>query len=347
MMDLMTFEAVTQHLKKEKRTMSLLMGNGFSMAYDRDIFSYNALYDFLVSKDDEQMNKLFNVIKTRNFELVMQQLDTTLAMLDAFESDPALRQQIQDASQKLKESLLKSVKELHPEHVFKIPNGKSTACASFLSLFLAGDGQIFTTNYDLLLYWVLMRQGLNNQIDGFGQELENAVDVKEGAEPEWSALRWGPNQEAQNVHYLHGALHLFDTGAYIVKEQYSWDAYLLQNIATRMDSGQYPIFVTAGNGDQKLEHIRHNRYLSNCYDRLCAIDGSLVTFGFNFGAYDDHIIDAINRAARPNRKAPPKLRSVYIGAYSDDDAAHIKSIEKKFHLPVKVFDAKTANVWGA
>ena len=220
------------------------------------------------------------------------------------------------------------------------------ACARFLSLFLNSGGQIFTTNYDLLLYWVLMRQGVANPIDGFGRELENPVEAGAGEEPKWSDLIWGPHQSDQNVHYLHGALHLFDTGAEIVKEQYDSAGYLLENISARLSNNDYPIFVTAGNRDEKLAHIRHNRYLSHCYDNLSAVDGSLITFGFNFGPYDEHIIEAVNRAAKFGTKQPPKLWSVYIGSYSEQDVEHIKSIEHKFHTKVRIFDAKTANVWG-
>lgn len=346
-MEVQNFDAVVEHLKKRKKPVSLLMGNGFSMAYDRDIFSYNALYDFMASREDELLKTLFGVIETRNFELVMQQLDTTLALLDAFGSDASLREKIQQASQKLRETLLNSVRELHPEHVFKMPEEKSKACAAFLSQFIESGGQIFTTNYDLLLYWVLMREGVSNPVDGFGKEMENPLEVNEGAEPEWSDLVWGPNQKEQNVHYLHGALHLFDTGADIVKEQYTWDRYLLENIQERLDNEEYPIFVTAGDGDQKLEHIRHNRYLSYCYDQLSQRDGYLVTFGFNFGDYDEHIIEAINRAGNPGSKAPPKLWGVYIGVYSDEDVARITALEKRFVPKVRIFDAKTAKVWGA
>lgn len=342
----MTFEEVVESLQKKRRPMSLLLGNGFSIAYDHGIFSYNALYDFLTSKQDELLDRLFGAIKTKNFELIMQQLDTTLALLDAFESDQAIKEQLKAANEKLKDSLLKSVQELHPEHVFKMPEEKTTACARFLSLFLDSGGQIFTTNYDLLLYWVLMRQGVANPIDGFGRELENPVEAGAGEQPEWSELIWGPHQSDQNVHYVHGALHLFDTGAEIVKEQYDSAGYLLENISARLNNNDYPIFVTAGNGDEKLAHIRHNRYLSHCYDNLSAVDGSLVTFGFNFGPYDEHIIEAVNRAAKFGTKQPPKLWSVYIGTYSEHDVEHIKSIEHKFHAKVRIFDAKTANVWG-
>lgn len=89
----------------------------------------------------------------------------------------------------------------------------------------------------------------------------------------------------------------------------------------------------------------HNRYLSYCYDNLCQITGSLVSFGFNFGAYDEHIIEAINRAAKFGRKDFPKLNSVYISVYSDEDRDHIEHIVHKFLCKVRMFDAKSVNVW--
>lgn len=97
-MAVMTFEEVVTSLKKKHRIMSLLMGNGFSMAYDKEIFSYNALYNFLQSQNDELLTKLFGAIKTKNFELVMQQLDTTIALLDAFGAEESIKQQILEAS---------------------------------------------------------------------------------------------------------------------------------------------------------------------------------------------------------------------------------------------------------
>jgi hypothetical protein len=71
-----------------------------------------------------------------------------------------------------------------------------------------------------------------------------------------------------------------------------------------------------------------------------------VTFGFNFGEYDQHIVKAINTAAKQGRRASSKLWSIYIGVYSPEDHSRIESIEKHFKCKVHIFDAKTANVWG-
>ena len=345
-MKIQNFYDVINHLKKQKnRPISLLMGNGFSVGFDNSIFTYNALAKFLSSKADPLINKLFDAVKTTNFEVVMRQLDATISLLESFNVDQKIIDQMLTASKKLKEGLIKSIQEMHPEHVFKVADEKSLSCANFLTIFLSTEGHLFTTNYDLLLYWILLRNNLPDHIDGFGKELINQNFFKEDEEPEYSELIWGPNSENQNVHYLHGALHIFDARIKINKEKYDFDNYLLDNIKRKLDSDKYPIFVTAGSGDEKLAYIRNNRYLNFCYEKLCNLNGSLLSFGFNFGEYDEHIIEALNKAHHANSKSPPKLWSVYIGIYSEQDFDHIKSIEHKFHAPLRIFDAKTANVW--
>lgn len=345
-MTLMTYDDVIESLNKKKRQHHLLMGNGFSMAYDPKIFSYNALHQFVEKVDNDLLSKLFDVVKTKNFEIVMQQLNNFCELITAFgsEKDSALLEQVQAASNDMKTSLIKAVKELHPEHVFKISDEEHETCAKFLNQYLENGGKVFTTNYDTLLYWVLMRNNIVNHVDGFGRDREDDEEDFD-TEPEYSELRWGKHRDTQNTFYLHGALPIFDAGISIVKEQYDTENYLLEKIEKRMAKGDYPVFVAAGGEEEKLRHIMHNRYLTYCYEQLCNIEGSLVTFGFNFGEYDRHIIGAINAAAKHGKKIFPKLNSVYIGVYSDDDKKHIESISYLFQCKVNMFDATTAKVW--
>ena len=316
------------------------------MAYDYKIFSYNALADFVSKEDDPTLKKLFDILKTKNFELIMEQLTNFSALLNVLEAEENIKKKVTSAHEKLKSSLINAIKQMHPEHVFKMPEEKVTSCVKFLKIFLDNGGNIFSSNYDLLLYWVLMRGNFPKAIDGFGRELLNQVEVgRKQEEAEYSALHWGPNKQHQNIHHLHGALPLFDTGAEIEKEQYNEEGWLLQNISSRLDAGSYPIFVTAGGASEKMAMIRHNRYLSNCYDKLSEIDGSIVSFGFGFGDYDTHIIDALNKACHASNKMPPKLWSIYVGVYAESDKEHIESIENKFHAKVYTFNAKSANPW--
>ncbi|NUO09806.1 MAG: DUF4917 family protein [Candidatus Brocadia sp.] len=346
-MKLETFDNVLASIKKnsDRRAFHLLLGNGFSMEYDPAIFSYNALHDFVTKLDDKDLSTILDVIETRNFEVIMQHLDNFSALIAAFGGDSKLKKRVDSASTKLKTRLLDAVKALHPEHVFKVPEERSKVCSSFLKVFLDSGGNIYSTNYDLLLYWVLMRNSIVEHVDGCGRELENPDEFVPSEEQIWSELTWGKYRDKQNVFYLHGALPFFDNGVAVIKEEYDEYNYLLEKISTRMEKGEYPIFVTAGDGHQKLKHIKHNQYLTYCYDNLCNAEGSLVTFGFNFGEYDEHIIAAINRAAKYGRKATDKLWSIYIGVYSDADRKHIEQIAGKFKCKVHIYDSKTAHVW--
>lgn len=58
-----TFDDVLKSIKKNagKRNFYLLLGNGFSMAYDPEIFSYNALHDFIANLDAPDFNNAFGV----------------------------------------------------------------------------------------------------------------------------------------------------------------------------------------------------------------------------------------------------------------------------------------------
>jgi hypothetical protein len=340
-----SYQEVVESLKTKKRTKHLLLGNGFSRAYEDKIFSYNALARFVEDLDDPLLRNLFEVINTKNFELVMQQLDSLADVARVFGAEQDLIDRITAASEQLKTSLIDAVKALHPEHVFEVAQKKSRNCAEFVSAYLENYGLIFTTNYDLLLYWVLMRNELPN-VDGFGRELLNPGEWDETQE--WSELRWGKHSDKQSVFYVHGALHLFDTGTEIEKEVYENEEYLLTRIKERIDNKDYPIFVTAGSAQQKMAHIRHNLYLSFCYDALETITGSLIVFGFGFGEYDTHIIDAINEAANHGRlpsEGEDKLWSIYVGVFSDRSLSHLKEIEHMFQLKVNAFDARTACIW--
>jgi hypothetical protein len=220
-MKLETFQDLLSAIEQNRgRPFHLMMGNGFSMAYDPKIFSYNALYDFVSALSDSTLTKIFSVVETKNFEIIMKELETFSAFLEAFNADAALQASMLQARQKLKTALIDAIKALHPEHVFSIPEPAADDCANFLRRFLASGGKIFTSNYDLLLYWVLMRKRISGAVDGFGRVLLNADDNPPLEAQEWSDLRWGPNRDDQCVYYLHGALPLFDTGAEVEKEEY-------------------------------------------------------------------------------------------------------------------------------
>jgi hypothetical protein len=348
---LKSYSEISAELNKKRRQKHLHLGNGFSRSYDDGIFSYKALSEFIYKLPDKDLHKLFEIVNTNNFELLMKQLDDAARIAEIFGADKNVVDKIKRASDTLKTSLIEAIKELHPEHVFKISEEKSQACANFLRTFLSLDGLVFTTNYDLLLYWVLERNQTENRVDGFGKDAEESGEWVKPEDRRYSELQWGKYKDEQSIYYLHGALQIFDTGIEIEKETYTNEHYLLENIKSRMEQKDYPIFVTAGSGKDKLTHIMHNKYLAYCYEQLSLISGSLIVYGFGFGEYDDHIIKALNKAHKwrddgTGTDKLTRLQSVYIGVYSDNDYNHIKQIEKQFKVPARLFDARTVNIWG-
>lgn len=347
MESLQSYNDVIAYLKKKGRPHHLLIGNGFSIAYDKDIFSYNALSKFIEESDNELTKQVFHVYNTQNFETIMEQLNNMVSILKLLNAPDGLCKKVSEVSMDLKAKLIDAITAMHPEHVFNIPEEKSQHCYQFLSEYVNNDGQIFSTDYDLLLYWVMMRNSSQHFGDGFGRDADNIGYGKYAPEDgiDWAELMWGKYKEDQNVHYLHGSLPLFDSGKDIIKVEYDSANYLLEVIKKKINEGTYPVFVAAGNSAQKMNHITHNKYLTYCYGCLCEITGSLVVLGFSFGDNDTHIIDAINKAAKHGQQRGDKLLSIYVGVFSEGDYNHMKSIEDKFQTKVNYFDARTAHIW--
>ena len=327
--ELESYKGITEYLSKKKRKTHLLLGNGFSIAFDEAIFSYNAPSNYIDESGNKLISELFKAVKTTNFEAIMQQLNILASLVSVFKIPQTYKLNIQETKDELQKNLIKAIQQLHPEHVHKIPEVKSKSCFDFFKYFLSNGSNIFSTNYDLLLYWILMRNKAENADDGFRRESDDSSD-----------LIWDPYKDNQTIHYLHGALPLFDNGIDIIKEEYSMGSNLINKIQDRMSHGKYPIFVTGGKEKEKLQQITHNKYLNYCYDKLCHIKGSLITFGFSFNENDYHIIRAINKAHKNNL-----LLSVYIGVYDEENLLYLESISDKIKCKVHYWNAKTANVW--
>lgn len=133
-MKLQTYQQILDHLEKAKREKHLLLGNGFSIAYDPKIFSYNALSDFIKKSNDPLLIKLFEIVNTSNFEQIMQQLNMSKKIISVFDSKSQGLQEIDKSIDLLKEALIFAVKELHPEYDFLFQNIKVLLVRDFLAI---------------------------------------------------------------------------------------------------------------------------------------------------------------------------------------------------------------------
>ena len=108
MEQLQAYNDVIAYLKKKGRPHHLLIGNGFSIAYDKDIFSYNALNDYIMKSDNELTKQVFQVYNTKNFETIMEQLNNMVSVLKLLGAPEILCKQVDEVSQDLKNKLIVS-----------------------------------------------------------------------------------------------------------------------------------------------------------------------------------------------------------------------------------------------
>lgn len=354
MTELLSFEqAIHDSLRFKKR--NLLLGNGFSIACQPDIFQYAALYEQADFSKAPEAEKVFKSLKTQDFEIVIRALEESSKILPIYTDDKSTAQTISEHATLLKDVLLNTVAGNHPAIPGAISDEQFWACRRFLSYFLIkeNDGRVYSLNYDLLLYWAVMHEDHPftdkielNRNDGFGED----EDVDDADYVIWKAES---DSRYQRINYLHGALHLFDDGAELKK--YTWNRKgmpLIEQAREAINNNMYPLFVAEGTSQQKLKKIRHHAYLEHSFKSFHSIMNqkaqTLFIYGHSLAKNDEHILKKIGRG---------KIPCIYISIYGDinseankqiiNSAETIKNMRKpSYPLEIKYFDAASAKVWG-
>ena len=89
MTKLITFEeALTQ--AKSYTSKHLLLGNGFSIAYRYDIFTYGSLLDEADFSSLPELRKVFDAMGTVDFEEVIRALQSSATILEQYGSNKTL-----------------------------------------------------------------------------------------------------------------------------------------------------------------------------------------------------------------------------------------------------------------
>lgn len=327
-----------EEVMKMAKEPHLLLGNGFSMAYDSKRFSFTSLLESAVKskiiKKDNFVYKVFEKLQTADFESVMKILDDSIKIVEVYKGEEKLVKKIEEDSKRLKEYLVKIITNNHPSICTEIPDDNKKACVEFLKKFK----NIYTLNYDLLLYWATMFDNSSDFTDGFG---ENDDSIQEGY------VVYKNLYNSMKVHYIHGGLHIFDAGNEIIKKTFSKTGVkLVDQIKENLDKNIYPIFISEGDSKQKLTKILHNSYLNHCYKSFCRIGGDLVVLGTGLKKNDEHILNAIINS---------KVRNIFIGVSDAKSAEHIKNAIDQYNHEAKksehkkelfFYDYRTVDVWG-
>jgi hypothetical protein len=152
-MALITFEEALARVP-ERRSPHILLGNGFSRACRNDIFAYGALFyraDF--NALSPLAREAFGVLATTDFEVVMRALKDAARLIRLYAPNlPDVADNLERDAAGLREVLVRAIAQNHPDFPGTIDGDQYAACRRFLAHFK----NIYTLNYDLLLYWALM-----------------------------------------------------------------------------------------------------------------------------------------------------------------------------------------------
>jgi hypothetical protein len=322
----------------------LLLGNGFSIACD-PIFRYASLYDAAVQAGlSLRAQQVFARLGTNNFEGVLRLLEDAEWVALQYGITPAQLTEVRVDVDVVRNTLVQALTSAHLDHPGLIADERKGAARRFIDRY----HNVFTTNYDLLLYWVVLHGEHASHQDGFRPD-EEAPDAQYLVFTE----RLG---DRKAIFYVHGAIHLYLQGGDLRK--HSWirsDRRLTDLIREGLQQGRYPLFVAEGTPDKKLEQIQRVGYLWYALEKLSRIRGPLVVFGHSLGESDRHISAALARNT--------DLRELFVGLHGDpertenqliraaaqglvEERRRITGNRRGQQLAVHFFDSSTTAPWG-
>ncbi|MFA5374465.1 MAG: DUF4917 family protein [Dehalococcoidia bacterium] len=322
---------------------SLLLGNGASIAISPS-FNYASLYDAASSHGfiDQQTKGLFDSFSIKDFEYVLRRLADTNHVNQILQISEDITASAYDS---LKNALVQTVQTVHPEYGDVLPELEA------ISKFMTHFRTVVNLNYDLLVYWAMLR----------GNELLKATWFKDGFfyEQEDKALTfhsdygfmYEPISSAKGatlVFYPHGNLVLAK-GWVGKEEKISKDRSdcLLSEILSQWNMNHYtPLFISEGNTEQKHLAIGRSDYLNVVYNKVLPdVGDSLVIYGWAFGDQDAHILKALDRHQPARIAVSVHMHNDEWRDYCHHVKAAIDSCYRLKHCHLDFFDSESEEVW--
>lgn len=270
---------------------ALLLGNGLSM-HVWNPFGYPSLFEKAgqVRALSDADRTLFRALDTSNFERVLADLAAAIRMAEALGQDS---QPYLERYSSIQMGLGKAVRSVHVNR-----SGVPDESLEAIGRILQEQEYVFTTSYDLILYWAMGAVKYQNLCDCFWGE-KFCFDPEEADIP----------SHLTPVYFLHGALHLVVMGSGVTRKLTQTSLRtLLDQFGRPLDGDKRarPLLITEGSSQNKLQAIEGNDYLAHGHDRLGGCGLPLVVFGSDLGEQDQHLVDALNR--NPDRALAVSIR---------------------------------------
>jgi hypothetical protein len=266
----------------------LLLGNGFSMSFTPG-FRYDSLFDLFLHDCEAHEQALFRAFGTSNFEAILADLASARRVNGILNlpTDP-----IDATSARLRNGLVKAVQGKHPKFA-SLDYGRLTTASQQLDAF----SDVYTLNYDCLLYHILMitkdRHTADWRVRPFNDYFWNRVG------PDYLQFMDFQNyKKYKHVYYLHGALFVFRTDQGDVKLSAGGGVELINAIAGEILGGTIPLFISEGTAREKESAIARSDYLHFANAKLKSTRESLVVYGASLADPDAHVAAAIKRGTQ-------------------------------------------------
>ena len=312
----------------ERTWPTLLIGNGLSMNL-WDGFWYRNLFDQADLADSAK--KVFDDLRTTNFEEVLAAIHHARIVDDAVGLPTTL---VDNAYAMVRDALLETVSRAHVDWS-GIPDSTNALIAEEMTK----HRSVFTTNYDLCLYWAHMQTAT---LRSMRKQPELTIKDFFWTKPDYTFDEETANNWFQSwtgVYYLHGALHLWydDQGRNGKWKNDQAGSLLAVMQQYSPESRRQPLFVSEGTPTQKLSTIGASEYLRYCYDELYDDRHDTVVFGHSLSEQDKHIVEALN--AGPDRTIAV---AIHPSGDARSDAALAANIERDLGThEVMCFDSTT------
>lgn len=298
---------------KEKGWNNLLFGNGFSTNIWGK-YSYSSLYKYSIDNTVEpiltdSIQNIFTELKTINFEEVLKALAYAILVKKSIGEET---EEYLNLYKTVQDNLFNTVRAVHVEY--------SKLNKSEIAQEIKKFEKVFTTCYDLILYWSSYGSLPSTTIGDFFWSSNSSFDPED---TELYTTRAG-------FYYLHGALHLKQD----LKGKVSKLLYTANGLPSSSDfryqgnKTQVPLYISEGTSQYKLNKIQSNSYLTFCYRSFSEMSGTLLVVGHSLDEdYDNHLVEAITK----NTRLTTVAISIYSALTKEQKEKLVKELKARLH----------------
>lgn len=323
----MSFDDAFDSLLLDKKP-SIILGNGFSQSWNSDIFNYSQLYNVAnFGERHEAITAIFTHLDTFDFEKVMQSLISAETILSIYDKHNPLILRIKEDQDILKNALINAISEKHPALPSAINNDSYVVARGFLSKF----SNIFTLNYDLLVYWAKNKETLAP----VGYNIDDGFRAKK---------KWQGFGTEQRVHCLHGGIYIYEEQGEVKKHACTYKGTtIIEQVRANLKENKFPLFVSEPTSQKKKERIKSNAYLYFCFRKLKRLDGVIFIHGHSFDENDRHIFTELDSSS---------VDKVYISIFGDEFSEQNRQVKANANAflasatrSVEFYQAETTPIW--